>query len=343
MKFKSLELINFQVHEHTVLDFSPSITTIKGATDKGKSSILRALRWLCLNDFAGTDFIRENETETSIKLVVVDKKNKSEVVRTRGARLNTYELDDKEYKAFGQAAVPSDIENLLRLNEINFQGQHDAPFWFNEPAPEVSRKLNAVIDLSVIDTTLANVATELRRAQERKDVIEERLEQAKEQLKEAEPQRKRIDDFLGLEKLHKSYTSAEGDSCALEGYVERIRSCRDKARNASERSEQGAEVLTEGRFYLESVRIENKIRDVLTAIEEVNKYAKPPPDFKLIEKAFNDWRSGTEDCIGLRNLIGKVELGTQAKKKSQEAAQAAETKFHKQTKNRRCPLCGKMQ
>ena len=77
MILKSIKLINFQTHQEVKLDLSPTITTIKGPTDSGKSSVLRALRWVCLNDIPGDEFIREGATCARVILRAGD----SEVTR----------------------------------------------------------------------------------------------------------------------------------------------------------------------------------------------------------------------------------------------------------------------
>ncbi len=71
MRLVSLQLVNFQVHTGLIIDFSPGITTIVGPTDHGKSSILRALRWVCLNDLSGEQFIREGRKSCAVCLFVV--------------------------------------------------------------------------------------------------------------------------------------------------------------------------------------------------------------------------------------------------------------------------------
>ena len=145
MQLASIQLVDFQAHKRLAIDFAPGITTIIGPTDRGKTAILRALGWVAQNNMAGEEFIREGAKETRVELVVLDGKKLRTIVRTKG-KANTYSLDGKEFVSFGQG-VPRDVAQLLQLNEINFQGQHDAPFWFAETAGEVSRKLKRLLTL----------------------------------------------------------------------------------------------------------------------------------------------------------------------------------------------------
>src|SRR6185503_10180498 len=113
MKLESLKLENFQCHGSTTISFSPTITTIKGPSDVGKSSILRALGWICLNNIPGEEFIKEGEKETGVTLDISTGKGEDwKIVRIRGKHTNTYELDGEEFKAFG-TSVPQPIADLL--------------------------------------------------------------------------------------------------------------------------------------------------------------------------------------------------------------------------------------
>jgi len=139
-----IEIRNFSTHKKQDLEFSPNVTTITGSSFLGKSTILRAIRFVCMNRPTGDKFINWDADKTSVRLTI----DKKKIVRRKGKGNNSYTLDKQEYKAFGND-VPQPIANLVNMSDINFQGQHDAPFWFCETAGEVSRQLNAIINLEV--------------------------------------------------------------------------------------------------------------------------------------------------------------------------------------------------
>ena len=147
-----LTIENFQAHSKLDLKLDPAVTTIVGPSDAGKSAVIRALIWLATNRPLGDSFIRDGETRARVSLLV----DSRWIVRTRGKSENTYSIDGEELKAFGNE-VPSEVSQLLNLSPINLQHQHDSPFWFSETAGEVSRQLNQIVDLSIIDRTLANL------------------------------------------------------------------------------------------------------------------------------------------------------------------------------------------
>ncbi len=179
--FERLVIHNFQIHKKLTVDFDPYLTTIVGASDQGKSSVLRALRLVCCNLPAGTSFITHGEDQTRIVLKVDGRK----ITRTRSKTVNEYSLDGKVFKAFGQS-VPDEIEQLLNLSDINWQRQHDAPFWFSLSAGQVSKELNSIINLGSIDDAMNHVASELRKARSSEDVTRQRLTEAEKRRDELE-------------------------------------------------------------------------------------------------------------------------------------------------------------
>jgi chromosome segregation ATPase len=170
-----IRLANFQRHSRFEMPLDPKITTIAGPSDVGKSSILRALRWVALNNPQGDSFVREGTKGTTVQVRV----DGHTITRKRGGSLNTYEVDGVELKAFG-TGVPDRVAEVLRVTETNFQDQHDAAYWLSLSSGEVSRQLNAVVDLGVIDTAFSNIGTKIRSIQQRTALLLERVKKAKE-------------------------------------------------------------------------------------------------------------------------------------------------------------------
>lgn len=344
MQLVSLHLTDFQVHKDLRIKFVPGITTIVGATDQGKSSILRALRWVCLNDMSGEQFIRKGMKKTRIVLVVHaqpdTKKNPMawEVVREkgRGGNLNEYELDTKVFRSFG-TNVPSDIEKLLQLNGINFQNQHDSPFWFSDTPGEVSRQLNSVIDLSVIDTTLSNIGAEVRKAQERKGLCEERLKSAQDQLQKLEGQQERIDAFAKLKGYHDKHFEIETRESQLEALLERVGS--NEARSLRNKAAQSAYLLSIAREAVKLSRKAEALDSTLGEIRSLTQAACSPPSIDPLDRLFLEQQVAIGDLEGFEELL--EELGA-AEKRCEDTAvllQSAERHFTKATKGARCPTC----
>lgn len=173
-----LLLKDFQIHERMEVVFDERITVLVGPSDAGKSAVLRALRWLCFNRPSGDSFIRHGSKDTCVRLLV----DGQAVLRRKGGGVNRYRVEGDVYTAFG-TGVPAQADDLLQLGPVNFQAQHDPPFWLSLSPGEVSRELNAIVNLGLIDQTLANVASELRKAKAVVEVNKARFEGAKQRRK----------------------------------------------------------------------------------------------------------------------------------------------------------------
>lgn len=168
MTIESIRIQNFQAHSDLLVELDPRVTSIIGPSDVGKSSVIRALRWAALN-VPVSSLIRNGTKQATVELVVDGRT----ITRSRGAE-NVYKLDGQEYKAF-RTDVPTDIASLLKLGDANFQGQHDPIYWFSSTAGDVSRQLNAVVDLGIIDSTLAETVRFVNKAKTVMQIAEETL------------------------------------------------------------------------------------------------------------------------------------------------------------------------
>lgn len=178
---ESLALFDFQAHQALVIDLDPHVTCLTGPSDQGKSATLRALRWLCLNQPSGEAFIRVGAKQATVRVMADGKP----ICRVRGKGQNEYQITGKDFKALGNGNVPPEVAGLLNVGPINFQGQHDAPYWFGETAGEVSRQLNQIINLGVIDDVLAKLDQKVRAAGVNLAVCEDRVAQAKQARQDA--------------------------------------------------------------------------------------------------------------------------------------------------------------
>jgi DNA repair exonuclease SbcCD ATPase subunit len=150
---KSLHIENFQSHEDSRLEFDPGTNVILGASDSGKSAIIRALKWVIWNRPQGESYRSHWGGGTR----VIIKTEQGVVERVRGDNVNSYLLNgDLELKAL-RAEVPEEVVRLLNLNETNLQMQFGRPFLLDSSPGEVAAHFNSVAHLSQIDSGLRNV------------------------------------------------------------------------------------------------------------------------------------------------------------------------------------------
>lgn len=158
MKLKQVQLTNFRTHKKLSVVLDPFITTICGSSFKGKSTIVRALRWVILNQPHGTRMLRWG---SRFAKVVLHLDNGTAVMRLRGKGKNVYKIKTAqgidELDGLQRGKVPEPVAKLLNIGEENFQKQHASPFMLNAGSPHVARHLNRIVALQLIDKLQAKL------------------------------------------------------------------------------------------------------------------------------------------------------------------------------------------
>ncbi len=173
--FQNLVVDNFQTHKSLEIEFDP-ITVITGKSDAGKSSILRALQWVCLNRPAGNSFISHTAKKSTVSLGVDNQSIKR--CRSKGGE-NYYQLNGQpKFKAIG-FSVPAEIQSLLRVGGENFQEQHALPFWLSLGDRDAAKALNELVDLESIDEVCGRSKKQLSRVKQSVFYLEESLSTTK--------------------------------------------------------------------------------------------------------------------------------------------------------------------
>lgn len=174
---QSLELHNFQSHKHSKLEFADGVNVIIGGTDTGKTSIMRALRWLIRNRPSGDAFRSTWGGVTEVEIIT----NDDSIARWKEKTESGYGLDEQEFKAFG-TEVPEEIVNALNINEINLQNQLDAPFLLSNSPGEVAQHFNRVAHLDQIDNGLRKIQQWIRTIEQNINSGEQQITQLEEEL-----------------------------------------------------------------------------------------------------------------------------------------------------------------
>lgn len=162
MSLSKIVLRNFQIHRKTELNIHEGINIIAGSSGNGKSSVIRAIRWLCENSPRGFKFRRWKAPEKSVTSVsfVLDGET---ITRKRNATTNSYDFKGQNYKAL-KADVPEDIQEELNISEFNIQRQFEGPFLFSKSSSEVAKMINSVAGIEVIDAILKETNARHRKA-----------------------------------------------------------------------------------------------------------------------------------------------------------------------------------
>lgn len=171
-----LEIQNFQGHKDTCLSFHKGINVITGLSYTGKTSIIRALRWLINNKPSGNNFRSRWGGHTGVCIHF----NNNYITRFKNEDGNGYVLNDNKFKAIG-SDVPDEIKKELNISDINIQYQLDSPFLLSESAGEITRFLNKIIDLEKIDLSLSRAEQDRRKVKNEIEFIKTQIEKLEKQ------------------------------------------------------------------------------------------------------------------------------------------------------------------
>jgi len=173
MYLEKLILVNFQSHKYTELNFEPGLNVIVGESDRGKTAILRALRWLFYNEPKGTEFIRVGEKEAR---VTAHFSNGLVLSRERSDRKNRYVLikpgeEPVVFEKFGQELPPEIVEAIgikkIRLDKdwevaLNFASQLEPPFLLFESATRKAKAIGQFQGVHLLDYAAKMVSRDIR-------------------------------------------------------------------------------------------------------------------------------------------------------------------------------------
>lgn len=162
----SLEIINFQSHENTLIQFHPGINAITGESDNGKTSLLRALYLARYNKPSIDSFIskwaRNDKGKQKDDLKIVVTKGNNKLTRGKGKELNGYDIDGKILEALGKSGLPQEVETFFNMTEVNIQQQMDTPFLIGQKPADIAKFLNTIVDMTEIDSYLSAVDSKKR-------------------------------------------------------------------------------------------------------------------------------------------------------------------------------------
>ena len=219
---------NWQRHKALDLELG-RVTTIVGPTNAGKSALLRALCWLAVGSLPGFvpksgKMIRKGQKRVTVTVYV----GKNKITRIKGDK-NAYYVNGVKHAAFG-TKIPDEVVKILNLGELNFQKQIGMPFWFAESPGQVSKNLNAIVDLSVIDDTMKNIGKMVGTTNAETEVVQDRVTTAKAERKDLTWVPEADNDLQLLEALAKVCKTQAIRARTLRELVGKATLARSKAR-----------------------------------------------------------------------------------------------------------------
>jgi len=332
-----IKIINFRAHQKLTLKFGPGVNSIIGDNAAGKSTIIRAIRYVAMNKPSGESVISWNAKKAKIVLTFNDHK----IIRTRSKSINTYKLNkDKLYKAFGNK-VPDEIQKVLNLSEINFQGQHEAPFWFCKTAGEVSRELNAIVNLDTIDKTLSNILSSINKSKITINVISDRLNEAKEKKQNLVYIKDMNIDLLRIELLEKAKTENRVGSSLLDEILRLAKIYAIEHKSCLKRVSDADLVLD---IALGRLKISENIESLAKLLKSAKKLKRiiksRPPSFVAIQNLYMRLKKILVEIKEFSMLIKSAKEKTSEIQPLKQQVKNCTKKINKIMKGS-CPLCGR--
>ena len=337
MTLQSLHIKRFQAHEDFQLDFDPHLTVITGKTDSGKSAILRALQWACLNQPSGEAFIRNFTGTAEVSLQVDDRI----ITRTRGKSINSYSIDGKELEAFGLGNVPDEIAQFLNLSEVSFQNQLDPHFWLSQTPGQVSKELNKIINLGMIDKTMAYLASEARKAKSVVNVSETRLAASRERRDSLSWIQDADNALTALEGLQADIESKRNKCTQLQQLIEQIEEQEKIQRESAAVYAAGMEVVESGQKAIDLAKRLESLQKLVTAIESAEKLSKSKilqKEIDVIDAQIVTIEEKRKQRDRLMALIHDIEEAAASVDRWNKEKLRVEAELKKLTKGR-CPVC----
>lgn len=229
---KSLEIINFQSHEHTTLNFNSGVNCIIGESGHGKTASLRALNLLVnhrpLKFKYHSDFARIGRT--SVKAVTAEG-TEAKIIKTKKRAKYTLITDgEKEEWPKLNKQVPDRVKDALNISDLNIQWQFDNPFLISTSPGEIARVINEKTKIDEADEwikALNKNITALKHKQHDEEVeIEDNLKELK-GLSNLPKLNKLLNRIVAIdkkiEKLDKQYIEIDSMMASIEDIKNKIR------------------------------------------------------------------------------------------------------------------------
>ncbi|WP_051276070.1 AAA family ATPase [Desulfovirgula thermocuniculi] len=194
-KIVRLTIENFQSHARTEMELSPGLTVIVGESDRGKSAVVRALRWLFFNEPRGTDFIRVGQGECRVAAEFADG---TRLVRERSLTRNRNRYiilrpgqEPQVFEGFG-SEVPQEVVALHGMRPVfldedqelvlNLAGQLEPPFLLSGPGNLKAKAIGRLHGVHLVDAALRDTLADLSRLQREEKQLEREIGELREKL-----------------------------------------------------------------------------------------------------------------------------------------------------------------
>lgn len=359
---KELLIQNFQSHKDTKLTFDPRVNMITGDNSCGKSSIIRAIRFLAYNkpiQEVDTNLLRKGKTSIVIKATMSDD---SWVIREKGKDVNRYIIYDDiiakehggplELNSFG-TSVPEEVGRILGISpvvlsksndvEINIASQHDPAFMISHSSPEIARWVYSLTHMDDLRYAIDDLNKDHRKGNEKIKDYDNRIKSLNQEL----------ENFSDIEQREKKINLLSEDNENIEIDIDQLEELSTIYRNAQDLkskiipTKNRISFLEDNLSYLSKDfinKIEDNIRDLdflVSSQNELNdlndkieknkkKIEKLSPVINIDEENLVEQIKELKELIDVFNSINNIQLKIN---KSEKESNEIEQKTNKMMKD----------
>ncbi|SJZ31209.1 AAA family ATPase [Selenihalanaerobacter shriftii] len=327
---KEIQIENFQSHNSTTLNLSPGLNVITGPSDSGKSSIIRALRWVLYNEPLGDDFIQVGTNQCRVGILL---DNGYRVIRERSNKVNRYIVIDNNgekeiYTGFG-TNVPQEVieaHQMLKValdndteTTLNLDYQLAGPFLLNDSGFTKAKAIGQLTGVHIIDSAIKDVAIDLRRARGKKknelaeiDKIDEKitdyedLPQLKEEIERKErlfKEIKMVNEKLNTyQQLKKEWEELNKEKVKIQKILDKLNQLEKIESLYTEINNQQEELFKLKELYKEWKQVNQEIKNLNQLLKELQNLNKVEDHYRQMQQLYNQ----IKDLTNLDNELKKV-------------------------------------
>lgn len=171
----AVRIQGFQSHTDSLINLGPGLNVITGPSDSGKTSVIRAVRWVAFNEPQGEAFVNETVGEA---LVTLHMDNGLLINKRRKKGKTSYLLQmnpNDEGSLFEKSEVPEEIKTALGITKqsfgdfvtaLNFAFQLEAPFLISETASAGAKILGKLAGTEAVDLAVKSVSKDTYQARQ---------------------------------------------------------------------------------------------------------------------------------------------------------------------------------
>lgn len=239
MTIRSVYLGNARSHKRTKLTLHRGLNVIVGASDSGKSNIVRALRAVVFNE-SYDRLVRTGGGEARVTV----RTSKGVVRLVKGKSRNDYSVNGESFTRVGRG-VPDGVDDVLGLSpvtlggevvDIHFAGQRDEAFGVDTKPPVLAKIVGGVCGLSAVLRSVDAAAKKKRESEREVARLEKELADTDKRIAEF---RDRVDldaierQLAKIERIEKKAEQLEQQATVCDELADRLVRLHREAKAAS--------------------------------------------------------------------------------------------------------------